>query len=60
MLSITVKLRVRVTPAELAAHLGRTEPWGTLDELRAALVEHIRVPIEDPCFDTPAALEVLS
>jgi hypothetical protein len=51
--TIDVTFRVTANLDDLARHIGRTPSEG-FEEI--ALVEHIRNPIEDPCFDTPAEI----
>jgi hypothetical protein len=52
-ITIDVTFRVTVDADDLARHIGRTPAEG-FEEI--ALVEHVRAPIEDPCFDTPAEI----
>jgi hypothetical protein len=58
---VTITLVVKVTVSEqaLLRHVGGDDrDPRVVPEL--VLFEHVRSPIEDPCFDTPATLSVIS
>jgi hypothetical protein len=58
MSETTIVLVVRVTADEqaLRAHLGAVSDDADINEL---LFHHVAVPIQEPCFDTPATIEVV-
>lgn len=56
-ITMDVTMRVTVDAKTLGEHIGQDLSTATVKERRAAiaaLYDHIRFPIEDPSFDTPA------
>jgi hypothetical protein len=54
--SVTLVVRVTVGERALLKHVGAADGF---HDVAQVLLEHVRSPIEDPCFDTPATVRVV-
>lgn len=57
--AITLVVQVTVGERALLEHVGGGDPDDYTEHgIRQVLFDHVKSPIEDPCFDTPASLWV--